>query len=131
MDGFTCTTVLVRMATTQFHLGLGRSEEPHEPVLHLGWHLDLRDEPLVRVVSNRKTGRMLPAAVIKLSLDPLIDETLQVLAQRVARRYANTGDGLAYGFGEATATFDRGTGALTKTTQRSPARPSSSRCCDP
>jgi hypothetical protein len=108
-DGFTCTTVLVRTRATQFHLGLGRSDEPHEPVLHLAWHRDLRDEPLEEVIAGSKGP--LPAAVIKLSLDPLLDETLQVLARRVARRYANTG--LAYGFGEVTATFDQGTGVLT------------------
>ncbi|MRG93538.1 hypothetical protein [Polyangium spumosum] len=109
MDGFTCTTVLVRIRGTQFHLGLGRNDEPHEPVLHLAWHRDVRDEPLEGIITRGEVK--LPAAVIKLSLDPLIDETLQVLARRVARRYANTG--LAYGFGEATATFDQGTGALT------------------
>jgi hypothetical protein len=103
--------VLVRTAAAQFHLGLRRSNEAHEPVLHLAWHRDLRDQPLADVAQRK--GRILPAAAIALSLDPAVNEVLQVLTRRVAIHYANGGSTIAYGFGEASATFERGTGRLT------------------
>lgn len=102
--------VLVRTAEAQYHLGLRHSDEPHEPVLHLATHRMLRDEALGAVIHGR--GRPLPAAVIALALDPLQDELLSILAERIAARYANRRDGLAYGFGDAVATFEQDSGHL-------------------
>ncbi len=104
-----CAVVLVRVAETQFHLGLRRGNASHEPVLHLAWHRRLRDQALDQVIKNKQ--RVLPSAVVALSLDPLIDEALQVLSGRVAVRYANNAS-ISYGFGEVTAIFDRDTGEL-------------------
>jgi hypothetical protein len=104
-----CAVVLVRVAETQFHLGLRRGSESHEPVLHLAWHRRLRDQALNQIIKNKQ--RILPSAVIALSLDPSINEALQVLAGRVTARYANNAS-IAYGSGEVTATFERETGEL-------------------
>jgi hypothetical protein len=101
----------VRTEQAQFHLGLRRERDAREPVLHLAWHRRLRDEDLARVVEQ--DGRPLPAAVIVLALDPAVDEVLQVLARRVASRYANGPSSIAYGFGEDRGTFEQGTGGLT------------------
>lgn len=106
-----CAVVLVRVAETQFHLGLRRSDESHEPVLHLAWHRRLFDQALAQVIKEKQG--VLPSAVISLSLDPLINEALQVLAGRVAVRYANNAS-ISYGFGEPTATFESETGNLTE-----------------
>ena len=103
--------VLVRTKEEQFHLGLLRGAEAPEPVLHFGWHRLLHDEPLQQVILENDA--LLPSAVILLALDPLIDETLRVLAGRVARKHANRQSDIAFGFGEANATFDRLTGELT------------------
>lgn len=106
-----CAVVLVRVEAAQFHLGLGRGDEPHEPVLHLAWHQCLRDQALTQITQRAK--QTLPAAVISLTLDPLVQEALQALARRVATRYANRSNSIAYGFGEESAIFETGTGELT------------------
>jgi hypothetical protein len=109
-----CAVVLVRVEEPQFHLGLRRGDEAHEPVLHLAWHRRLLDQALVEVIQPH--GRLLPAAVIALSLDPAVNEVLQVLASRVAIRYANRPDhpsSIAYGFGDGVATFAHEDGRLT------------------
>jgi hypothetical protein len=103
--------MLVRAAETQFHLGLGRGREPHEPVLHLAWHRRLRDEGLAEVIRSESEPR--PTAVIALALDPLVDEALQALSRRIATRYANRSCPIAYGFGDASASFGQTTGELT------------------
>jgi hypothetical protein len=108
-----CAVVLVRREGTQFHLGLRRGDESHEPVLHLAWHRYVLDQSLTQVIKKADQG-VSPSAVIVLSLDPVIDELLQVLARRVAKRYANQPSSLAYGFGEASAGFGRDTGELTQ-----------------
>jgi hypothetical protein len=97
---------------TQFHLGLRRSDEPHEPVVHLAWHRVLRDDALMALIGS-EGGHTLPSAVVTLPLDPLVDETLQVLAGRVARRYAHRRSSLFYGFGEPSSTFEMRTGQST------------------
>lgn len=102
--------VLVRVDETQFHLGLRRSNRAEEPVLHLAWHRRLRDEPLARML--RAGPETLPAAVVVLSLDPYVDEALQILSRRVARLHANSSSALWYGFGENQARFDTRTGLL-------------------
>ena len=107
-----CAVVLVRGTATQFHLGLRRGDESHEPVLHLAGHRWLLDQALAQVIMSGQQ-RIDPSAVIALSLDPLIDETLQLLALRVARRYANQ-SAILYGFGEVSATFEGITGKLTQ-----------------
>jgi len=104
LEAFTCAVVLVRISESQFHLGLGRADDPTEPVLHLAWHRRLRDEPLVAVIKED------PAATIRLALDPLIDETLQILSEQIATKYANRRKFFVYGFGEVSTTFDRSTG---------------------
>jgi len=104
-----CAVVLVRVAETQFHLGLRRGNASQEPVLHLAWHRRLRDQALIQVIKHKQ--QVLPSAVVALALDPSINEALQVLAGRVAVRYANNAS-ISYGFGEVTATFDRETGEL-------------------
>ncbi|HRI64341.1 MAG TPA: hypothetical protein PK156_08880 [Polyangium sp.] len=102
--------VLVR-DELQFHLGLLRSAEPPEHVLHLAWHRILRDEPLQKVIVQNE--RVLPSAAILLALDPVIDEALRFLAQRVARKHANRWGDLAYGFGPTDTTFQQQTGKPT------------------
>lgn len=100
--------VLVRMNANQFHLGLRHGPPPGELVLHLGWHRDLRDQPLAEL--TRRKQKPLPAAVVTLSLDPLIDGALQFFAMRVGELHA---DALLYGFGEPDAIFDKTTAELT------------------
>jgi hypothetical protein len=107
-----CAVVLTRAEETQFHLGLRRSNEAHEPVLHFGWHRRLHDESLEAFMTGRD-GSMLSTAAIALSLDPLVNEALQILAGRVSARYANQRLPISYGFGEVSATFEQGTGQLT------------------
>lgn len=111
LGGGACAVVLVRGSETQFHLGLRRSDALHEPVLHLAWHRRLLDQSLAQVTHAR--GQALPAAVVALTIDPLVDEALQVLAGRVARRYANQPSPIAYGFGESAAGFTSETGEST------------------
>lgn len=106
----TCAIVLLRVEPAQFHLGLGRGRTPRERVLHLAWHRLLRDQELDQAIRTR--DGQLPAAHIALSLDPLVDEALRVLADKVATRYANQRDSLAYGFGEVTVTFEKTSGTL-------------------
>jgi len=103
--------VLVRVTEAQFHLGLRHGADAREPVLHLAWHRLLRDQVLDQVTQPH--GHALPAAVITLSLDPLVDEVLLLLADRVATRYANQPSSIAYGFGDAFATFEAEAGRLT------------------
>lgn len=100
--------VLVRMNANQFHLGLRHGPPPAELVLHLGWHRSLRDQPLAELTRHKQ--KTLPAAVVVLSLDPLIDGALQFLATRVGERHA---DALVYGFGEEDAVFETTTAELT------------------
>lgn len=106
-----CSVVLVRTEATQFHLGLGHGDESDEFVLHLAWHRYLFDQRLAKVTQGDAGTR--PSAVIALSLDPLVDEALQILTGRVARRYANGPGAIAYGFGDVSATFERATGEST------------------
>jgi hypothetical protein len=89
--------VLVRTNANQFHLGLCHGPPPAELVLHLGWHRDLRDQPLAEL--TRRKQKTLSAAIVALSLDPLIDGALQFLATRVGELHA---DALVYGLGETT-----------------------------
>lgn len=62
---------------------------------------------------TRAGGRTLPSAVITLSLDPLIGEALQILARRVATRYANRISIISYGFGEEFPSFEGTSGEVT------------------
>jgi hypothetical protein len=104
-----CAVVLVRVSAEQFHLGLRRSAEPHEPVVHLAWHRRLCDEPLTRLMDA--DGDMRPAAAIALAVDPLVNDALRILARRVAGRYSGrVAPPIFYGFGETSATFERATG---------------------
>jgi hypothetical protein len=73
--GASCAVVLVRTEEAQFHLGLRRSDEAHEPVIHLACHRRLHDEALAQLVT-RPDGRALPAAVITLTVDQAIDDAL-------------------------------------------------------
>lgn len=105
--------LLVRTGEAQFHLGLRHQLDRGERVLHLAWHRRLFDENLAQVIARAPGAPALPAAMIAMAIDPLIDEALRVLARRVARRYANKASGsLPYGFGEASATFDQSTAQL-------------------
>jgi hypothetical protein len=106
-----CAVVLMRTGAAQFHLGLRRSNESHEPVLHLAFHRFLRDQPFRTVLAS--PDGVLPATAIALCLDPAVNELLRVLARRVAKQYANDTTPIAYGFGEPEATFDQGTAQLT------------------
>jgi hypothetical protein len=103
-----CAVVLVRVEENQFHLGLRRDKDEHETVLHLAWHRYLRDQPLVQLIEPDR--RMLPAAAIALSLDPLVNEALQILTSRIAARYARRLSLILYGFGDVSTTFAQATG---------------------
>ncbi len=96
------------MNATQLHLGLRHGPPPAELVLHLGWHRNLGNKPLAELTRHKE--KTLPAAVVALSLDPLIDGALQFLAMRVGELHP---DSLMYGFGETDAIFDATTAELT------------------
>lgn len=102
--------VLLRVDAAQFHLGLGRLDGPRETVLHLVWHRVLREQPLLELVRSNEGHR--PCAVIRMALDPLLDEALGVLLRRVASRYAVGLQGPSYGYGSVQALFESNTGIV-------------------
>lgn len=102
--------VLARAKPGQLHLALGRREATLERVLHLRWHRVLRDEPLD--VALQGGNGPLACVIVSLWLDPAIAPVLRVLSRRITARYGSALQGPAYGFGDAKAMFDQGTGAL-------------------
>lgn len=105
--------MLVRNGERQFHLGLRYRGDPAEQTLHLGWHRSLQSERLEEMLRAGTGATTSRGAVIAFSIDPAVDELLSGLVERIADLYADDATPIAYGFGDADATFDPITGALT------------------